>query len=97
MRKITEQAANAFECCNDFKQSNTEVYYSPAECKSYLYLFGHTIATSQHGVLQISACGYLTVTTKERLNGLTGVSIQQKKGVWFLNGVEWDGELITVK
>jgi hypothetical protein len=36
------------------------------------------------------------VTTKERLNGLTGISIQQVRGNWFLNGRAWDGEWINV-
>lgn len=40
--------------------------------------------------------GYATVTTKERLNALEGVGIQQKKGKWYLNGVEWNGEWIKV-
>jgi hypothetical protein len=31
------------------------------------------------------------------LNGLDGVSIQQKAGIWYLNGKEWEGELIDVK
>lgn len=36
--------------------------------------------------------GWATPPTKERLNALDGVSIQQKKGKWYLNGVEWSGE-----
>jgi hypothetical protein len=35
-------------------------------------------------------------TTKERLNGLTGVEIRQAKKKWFLNGQEWDGSWIKV-
>ena len=32
--------------------------------------------------------GYKINSTKERLNGIPGVCIQQKKGIWYLNGKE---------
>ena len=60
-------------------------------------LHGNTIAVlrwdSQHcyGGLRITNCGWFTTTTKERLNGLSGVAIHQSKGVWYLNGDAWDG------
>ena len=47
--------------------------------------------------LSITNAGWESNTTKERLNGLDGVSIQQKAGIWYLNGKEWEGELIDVK
>ena len=43
------------------------------------------------GILSISNAGWESNTTKERLNGLPGVSIRQKNWSWFLNGEEWDG------
>ena len=45
----------------------------------------------------MTICGWNTATTKERLNALPDVSIQQVRGEWFLNGREWDGKLIDVK
>lgn len=33
---------------------------------------------------------------KECLNSLDGVNIVQRNFVWFINGVEWDGELINI-
>jgi hypothetical protein len=58
----------------------------------YLKLFGNKIAAIESdGRLWISNAGWDTKTTKERLNGLPGVSIQQKKGEWYLNGNQWDG------
>lgn len=46
--------------------------------------------------LVITNAGWKSNTTKERLNGLPNVSIQQKKGEWFLNGTAWNGEWIKV-
>ena len=40
--------------------------------------------------------GWSSNTTKERLNGLTGVNIWQKDFVWYLNGEEWNGEWIRI-
>lgn len=44
----------------------------------------------------ITNAGWQSNVTKERLNGLHNVSICQKKGVWYLNGQQWDGKLIKV-
>ena len=47
--------------------------------------------------LSITNCGWFSKTTKERLNGLPNVNIYQKAFKWFLNGKEWNGDLIDVK
>jgi hypothetical protein len=98
MRAVTFNAVQAFNANKKFKQSNTEVTISPDEhgVATCLWLHGNMIAhkyTNIEGLsyLSISACGWLTPTTKERLNGLDGVSIYQRKGVWYLNGKEWGG------
>jgi len=44
----------------------------------------------------ITNAGWQSNTTKERLNGLSGVSIYQKNFQWFLNGKPWNGDWITV-
>ena len=96
MRKVTEQAVNAFLLNKPFNGDNTTVERS--RLGATLYLHGNLIASkdldSKH--IQITNAGWFSNTTKERLNGLPGVSIQQKKGVWYLNGKEWDGKLINV-
>ena len=46
--------------------------------------------------LSITNCGWFSNTTKERLNGLPNVSIQQKNFIWYLNGNEWNGNLINI-
>ncbi len=46
--------------------------------------------------LSITNCGWFSNTTKEMLNGLPNVNIYQKAFKWFLNGEEWNGDLINV-
>lgn len=96
MRKVTNNAVNAFLSNRAFAEGNTSV--SPANNDNYLYLHGNIIAirNKQTGALRITNAGWFSNTTKERLNALPGVFIQQKKGVWYLNGQEWDGTLIDV-
>ena len=98
MRKITEDAVEKFLNAETFKSSNTEVKVLPNV--TVLELFGNEIAyryNDPEKTLSITNCGYKTDTTKERLNGLPNVNIQVKKGVWYLNGVEWDGKLIDIE
>ena len=86
MRKITEYVVNALLVGYKFKRDNTEVKrIDDIWC---MYLHGSRIAQIKPTGLEINHQGYLTNTTKERLNGLPGVSITQKKGVWYLNGSE---------
>jgi hypothetical protein len=88
MRKITEEAVNAFYNPylkgNCFNKGNTWVTHSAG--LTTMYLHGHAIAKIEDGKLFVNHCGYRTATTKERLNGLAGVHIVQKNWVWFLNG-----------
>lgn len=105
MRKITNNAANAFISGSTFKDSNTSVerraLIEIGEKSFYdavvMLLFGNVIAVRNefHG-FWVTNSGWESNTTKERLNALPNVSIQQKKGVWYLNGAEWDGKLKQV-
>tara|TARA_R110002033_G_scaffold26863_1_gene61514 strand:- start:267 stop:515 length:249 start_codon:yes stop_codon:yes gene_type:complete len=64
-----------------------------------LKLHGNTIAyryNDPQRTLTIDSCGWLTLTTKERLNALPDVNIQQNNFVWFLNGEEWNGQKIDI-
>ena len=90
MRKISELARNAFYNGNDFRKDNTRVEHNFSDNFSYLYLHGNCIAKRDNinNKLYVNHCGYTTNTTKERLNGLYGVSIYQRNYVWYLNGVE---------
>ena len=98
MRKITQQAVAAFNNAESFKSGNTKVIVKANV--TVLLLFNNEIAyryNDPERILSITNAGWESNTTKERLNGLDGVSIQQKAGIWYLNGKEWEGELIDVK
>lgn len=98
MRKITNDSINAFMNAKPFNRQNMEVEVLPNV--TVLKLHGNSIAfryNDPEKTLSITNCGWQSNTTKERLNGLDGVSICQKAGIWYLNGKEWDGELIDIK
>lgn len=101
-RKITQDAINAFIAGAKFNRDNTSVEIRPFKDESrvsaVLKLHGNVIArrTLDGKVLEVCDGNWQTVTTKERLNGIPGVSLRQRKGVWYLNGKEWDGSWTTV-
>lgn len=92
MRNVTQSAIKAFTADKNFTSGNTSVIANGAI--TGLYLHGYLIAEKNKvtGMTKITSAGLQSNTTKERLNGLPGVSIAQKAGVWYLNGKEWDGE-----
>lgn len=100
MRKITEQAIDAFFQCKPFKKSNTEVIilYKGIWVKSDLYLHGNHIARYIHAKKKctITTAGWNTRTTRERLNGIPQVSLYTSKGKLYLNDNEWDGKWTDV-
>lgn len=95
-RQITTDAINAFMSARTFIRDNTGVYVIDGEVG--LMLHGHIIAKRQIGSndIMVTNAGYFTNVTKERLNGLPGVSVCQRKGVWYLNGWVWDGSWTSV-
>jgi hypothetical protein len=97
MRNITQKAVNALLNAQKFKLSNTEV--KVLENVSILLYQNNPIAylyNDPERTLSIQNCGWFSNTTKERLNGLPNVKISQKNFVWFLNGKEWNGNLIDI-
>ena len=96
MKKITRDAADRFVLGLPFKRSNTKVLVWPN--LTVMELFGNRIAYKYgNGTLLITNARWPTVTTKERLNGIAGVSIWQANWIWYLNGSEWDGSLINIE
>ena len=98
MRTITFDSTKAFMNAEKFKRSNTEVEVRPNV--TILKLFSNEIAYRYNDpdrTLSVTNAGWKTATTKERLNGIEGVHIRQIKGKWYLNGKEWNGNLIDVK
>lgn len=97
MRKITSTICRAFEMGASKSIANTMTDGNA------IYLHGNKIA--EHNSLfandgnksiNITLAGWNTNTTRERLNGLSGVHVTTKKGQAYLNGKAWDGEWITV-
>lgn len=98
MREVTLKAINAFLSAKKFNSRNTRVIVLPNV--TILTLFGNEIAylyNDPERTLSITNCGYFTNTTKDRLNGIPGVRINQKNYNWYLNGIQWDGKLIDIK
>jgi hypothetical protein len=98
MRQITRDSVDAFMSSRKFRKQNMEVKVLPNV--TILLLHGNEIAYRYNDVdrtLSITDCGWQSVTTKERLNGIPNVQIQQKNFEWFLNGKQWNGNLIDVK
>jgi len=98
MKKITTQAIDAFMNARPFKKDNMTIEVLPNV--TIMKLFGNRIAyryNDPERTLSISTTGWFTKTTKERLNAIPGVHINQKNWQWYLNGEVWDGSLIDVK
>ena len=89
-RQVTEQIIKAFLNDQAKRVSNSEVHTDFISTR--LYLFGNCIAIKKKdtGKIEVSMAGYPTVTTRERLNGIPGVRISQRKGIQYLNGKEID-------
>lgn len=97
MRKVTQEACRAFMCGYKFNGGNTQVLCT-VNGNYEMYLHGNMIArrNGNMNTFEITLAGWETVTTRDRLNGLPGVSVCQRKGEQFLNGKPWNGEWITV-
>jgi hypothetical protein len=92
MKIVIQNAVSCFRNGGNAKFNNIEVVTENGVSK--MYLFGNLIATLEHnvgGVMKITNADWRSNTTKERLNGLPNVRINQAKGVWYLNRVEWNG------
>lgn len=90
MRQITIEVTNAFEQRRVFKKGNSRTDGTA------MYLFNNKIAEWRSDGLWITNAGWSSSTTKERLNGLMGVHVQQRAGNWYLNGRYWDGSWTNV-
>lgn len=95
-RKITTAAIEAFMSGRPFKRDNTTV--EKVGRNLVLCLYGNVIASRDDfenmgiaAAIRVTDAGFPTATTKERLNGIPGVSVCQRKGAWFLNGQKWGG------
>ena len=85
MRQVTQKIRDAFNEGRTLRVGNT---YTDGQA---IWLHGNKIAERRNGATWVTASGWFSNTTKERLNGIYGVHIIQHRGAWFLNGAEWDG------
>ena len=90
MRNITEKVVGAFNSGRPARSGNTK------STGNELFLHDNLIARRVDGKVEVSNAGWSSNTTKERLNGVSGVSVCQKNFDWFLNGQKWDGSWIAV-
>lgn len=91
MRKVSQNAANAFIAGNPGQFSNTSVSNDGPVC--ILSLHGNTIATRNRERTIATLAGYPTNVTRERLNGLCeslglGRPFYQKQGKQFFGDRE---------
>ena len=89
MAKSIQSVINAFWQGKPKKVSNTETD------GSNLYLFGNCIAKWSLNRIWITSAGWKTVTTRDRLQ-ILGANLHVKKGIWYLNDVEWNGDWIQI-
>lgn len=85
-RKVTTQIVSAFIAGNKLTVGNSHTDGTS------LFLHGNRIAEKRPDGIYITNAGWATNVTRERLNGLPGVSICQRNWNWFLNGNAWGGE-----
>lgn len=104
MRGVTTTMVNAFYAGRPKKMKNTEVSVEERGMRKWvvMYLHGNAIAKRRiHGTaLLLSAAGWSTNTTKERLNGIAsryGVNIWQSKFEWFWSRVDPFTGLVEVQ
>jgi len=89
MKIVTQKAVATFNNKGNATFNNTQVVTENGVTS--MFLFGNKIAEEKEGILRITNAGWESNTTKERLNALNGVNINQKNFVWYLNGEEWNG------
>lgn len=86
MRKITQEAVDAFYNKKYYKKNNTRIEIEDGNPSMFLH--GHCIAKIKNGKLFINHQNWETRTTRERLNGLNNVHIRINKGSFILNEKE---------
>lgn len=85
MRKVTERIKQAFEQGVSLKVGNTRTDGTS------VFLHGNEIIKRDaSGLVMATLAGWNTPTTRERVNGITGLGIYQKNFVPMLNGQEID-------
>jgi hypothetical protein len=91
MSTISTKAADALLNYKKLNSSNTKVWQDYDG--SHMAIFGNKIAwVTLKGELWIDACGWVSKTTRDRLNEVIGGSLSIKKKEYYLDGEVWDGK-----
>lgn len=79
MNKLEEKMVFAVKNKKTATFANTNVFYNKKTNISSVFLHGNQIGSYDHhtSIMEINNCGWITKTTKSRLNAL-GASIRQK-------------------
>ena len=97
MRQISNESIECFLTANSYNKNNTCVIVLPNV--TILQLYATKIAykyNDPNKTIAITTGGFNTNCTIERLNAIPNVKIKRVKGVMYLNGSIWDGELIDI-
>lgn len=78
-----------------FKEQKAKKLSNTESTGKELLLFGNTIAEWKNNKIWITNAGWETATTRNRLQ-LLGAKLKVKKGIWYLNDVEWNGNWIEI-
>lgn len=78
-----------------FKEQKAKKLSNTESTGKQLLLFGNCIAKWSADKILITSAGWKTVTTRDRLQ-ILGANLYVKKGIWYLNDVEWDGNWIKI-
>jgi len=88
MKEITRKTVAKFIAKEPIKMGNTKVEVRGG--MAYYYLHDNCIAILDDVELFISTCGWKSVTTKERLNGIllkvlgSSYQIRQRNFIWYI-------------
>ena len=85
MTKIAKRVAEAWLAKKARSCGNTRTDGST------IWLYGRPIVTRTEGRVFVSLAGANTLTTRDRVNAIPGVSCHQERGIVYLNGKPWDG------
>lgn len=78
-----------------FKEKKAKKLSNTESTGKQLLLFGNCIAKWSADKILITSAGWKTVTTRDRLQ-ILGANLYVKKGIWYLNDVEWDRNWIQI-
>lgn len=100
MRKVDFDTGYALRDLKEGRIDN-KTFIDYADGFYVVRLHGNPIARYNGVVLEIDTCGYYTLTTTNRLNGIlyaiTGDHIVRRGSAFYFSGIKWDGKPKKIK